>query len=148
MPDMGVERPELLAHREQRLRVADCRRDLHAIAHNPRIAEQARDIVLAVTGDFLEVEGVERPAVVLALVEDGVPAEARLGALEDEHLEEMAVVVRGHAPLFVVVAEHEVTGPRVPGTADGCSVIALGLRWNQEALVEDAASTGSARTGK
>ena len=27
-------------------------------------------------------------------------------------------------------------------------VIALGLRWNQDALVEDGASTGSARTGK
>ena len=42
-------------------------------------------------------------------------AQAGLRAFEDQHLEEVSVVVDGHAPLLVVVAHREVVGR--PGAA-------------------------------
>lgn len=59
------------------------------------------------------VEMVEGDAVILALLQDGMPAQAGLRAFEHEHLEEVPVVVRGHAPFLVVVGEVEfIGGPR------------------------------------
>ena len=71
----------------------------------------------AVSGNPGGIETVERAPVVLALVQDRQPAEAGLGALQDEELEERAVVVLGHSPLGVVVGE--VRGRGRPGAAGG-----------------------------
>ena len=58
-------------------------------------------------GDTSEVEIVEEQAVALATMEDGAPGEAGLGALQTDEFEQVAVVVRGDAPLAVVVFAHE-----------------------------------------
>ena len=62
-------------------------------------------------------------AIALALAQDRRPREPRLRALEREHLEEVAVVVRRHAPLLVVVGEHEL-GRRRPPIHIACVAIA------------------------
>ena len=58
-------------------------------------------------GDGRRIEACERAPVALALVQDRRPRQPRLRPLEREHLEQVHVVVRGNAPLLVVVGEHE-----------------------------------------
>src|SRR5436189_44629 len=58
----------------------------------------------------------EGPAVVVALVEDRRPGEARLGAFQDQELEEPPVVVHRHAPFLVVISQ-VLRAPQAPGTA-------------------------------
>ena len=57
--------------------------------------------------DLPRVEPGERPAVVLALAQDGEPAQPGLRAFENQKLEQRAVVVHRHAPLLVVIGEVE-----------------------------------------
>ena len=62
------------------------------------------------------VEVGEGAPVPIAALEDGGPGQARLSAFEGQHLEQMAVVVRGDAPFAVVVVAHRrrTFGPRAP----------------------------------
>ena len=55
--------------------------------------------------DLRGVEAGEGLAVVLALAQDGVPAQAGLRGLQGQELEERAVVVDGDAPLVVMVGD-------------------------------------------
>ncbi len=73
------------------------------MADDPGIGEQPLDVLLAEPGDLLEVEPGERLSEVLALAQDRQPGEPGLEPLEDELLEETAVVVDREAPLGVVV---------------------------------------------
>src|SRR5262249_11095174 len=72
-----------------------------------------------VARDLARVEVVERSAVGRALPQDRRPRQARLGALEDEALEESAVVAHGHTPLAVVIADVE--RALGPAAAPACS---------------------------
>ena len=94
---------------------------LEPVAHDARVLQQLGDLLFAVAGDPSRVEAVERPSVVLPLVEDGRPGQAGLGPLEDEHLEEVGVVVGGNAPLLVVVPAHglRALGPVATPTGAG-----------------------------
>ena len=67
--------------------------------------------------DLARIEAREGTPVVLALGEDGVPRQARLRAFQDEELEEHAAIVNRDAPLFVVVATHQVVVAAGPGAA-------------------------------
>ena len=58
-------------------------------------------------GDLRRIEAGERLPIALALVQDRPPGEARLGSLEREHLEQVALVVARHAPFLVVVGAGE-----------------------------------------
>src|SRR4030095_3844637 len=64
---------------------------------------EALHVALAEARHFLGVEAGERAPEILALAQDGDPAQARLHALEDQEREEPRVVVDRHAPLGVVV---------------------------------------------
>ena len=69
----------------------------------------------AIPGNARWVEPVEGGPVVLALVEDRLPAQAGLSSFEDQELEQQPIVVDRHAPLVVVIVAVE--RPRGPGTA-------------------------------
>src|SRR5204863_1177639 len=57
-------------------------------------------------------------AIPIALAEDRQPAQTGLGALQGQHLEEVAVVVDGDAPLLVVIRQvQRIVGG--PAAADG-----------------------------
>jgi len=116
-PEVAIERAELLLHGEKGLRVRDCGGDLQAVAHDTRVGEEARDLAGVVTRDLPGVEIIEGAAVVFALVQDCGPTEPGLGALEDEELEQRAVVMQGHAPFGVVVGEIRL------GVSPGATVI-------------------------
>ncbi len=72
----------------------------------PGIREESSNLLVVVAGDTGGVEAVEGLPVVLPLGEDGRPGEPCLSSLEQQHLEEMSVVVGRDAPLVVVVCPH------------------------------------------
>ena len=88
-----------------RLRVVDDRLDLAAMADDALVLEQALDVALREARDPVEIEVMEGGAEILALGEDGAPAQARLEALEAQLLEQAPVVVDREAPFGVVIAE-------------------------------------------
>ena len=107
LPDVAVEGAEFFLDGEEGLGVGNGGGDFEAVADDAGIAKEFAGLAAAVAGDFAGVEMVEGGAIVFALVEDGFPAQAGLGALEDEEFEEEAVVVDGEAPFAVVVLDHE-----------------------------------------
>ena len=101
---------------EERLRISDGRDDFEAVTDNPPVGQESLQVLGAVARNPLRVEPVERPPVVLALLQDGQPREPGLRSLQDKELEELAIVVFGETPLFVMVLHEEgvVPGPIAP----------------------------------
>lgn len=75
---------------------------LQAIAHDPRVGEQASALARAVMSDDLGIEGVESPAERLAFAQDRQPGETGLVDLQTEPLEERGVLP-DREPVFAVV---------------------------------------------
>src|SRR6266508_6925346 len=71
------------------------------------IPHQSLDLPPVEPGDLGRIEPRERVPVPLPLVQDGLPRQPRLCALERQHLEQMAFVPAGCSPFLVVVGEHE-----------------------------------------
>ena len=82
----------------------------------PGLRSRRCQLAAVVAGDALRVEAVEGGAVVLAFLQNRVPAQAGLRAFEDEKLEENAVVVLRQAPFLVVITNRQ--GVAGPGAAD------------------------------
>jgi len=93
-----------LAQRDDGARVRDRRLDLGAVAHDARVGEQPRDVVVAEGGDARGVEVAEGGAERRPLAQDRQPGQARLERLEADPLEDAPLVADGDAPLLVVVA--------------------------------------------
>ena len=112
-PEIDAKRAVLLDDRQRRLRVADCGRDLGAVAHDRSFAwrrrgglpEKALDVALRHARHALDGEAVERLSIGVALSQDGRPVEPRLSALEREKLEERPIVACLDPPLLVVVGD-------------------------------------------
>src|SRR4030095_4407909 len=101
----------------------DNRFDLAAVTHDARVLEQPRHVAGRETGDFVDVEIGERGAKILALGEDGSPAQARLKSLETQFLEQTSIIRHREAPLLVVIGE-ELRRGRTPAAA----LLAVGKR--------------------
>src|SRR5579859_4260527 len=128
-PDVLVEAAELLLHREESLGIPDAALDLEAVTHDAGILEQPRHVLLGVASHLLRVEAMIGAAVVVALVQDGGPGEPRLGALQDQELEQQPLVVERHTPFLVVVSGVDRIGRRCPGTTDfAIGMLGLHLR--------------------
>src|SRR5690606_27014947 len=82
--------------------------------HDARILQESLDVVVAESSHQLEVEPDERTPEVVALVQDGQPAKARLEALEADLLEQPPVVVDRKPPLVVVVVDVALVGATPP----------------------------------
>ena len=92
----GVEATEFLLDVEKGARVLHGAIDLQAVADDARDRGAARGVLRRVVPrDLLRIELAERPPVGRPLAQDRDPAEAGLRAFENQHLEEMAVVVHG-----------------------------------------------------
>src|SRR5690606_36351138 len=85
------------------LRVIDDGFDLAAMTDDPRVVEQPRDVAFGVARHTVEIEAMKGRAEVLALVEDGEPAQTRLKTLETQLLEQAAIVVDGESPFGIVI---------------------------------------------
>src|SRR5207302_1373584 len=79
LPDVPVEGPVLALNREERARVGDRGLDLRAVADDARVVHEAPDSSRGVSADLLRIEPVERLPIRRALLENGRPAEPRLG---------------------------------------------------------------------
>jgi len=98
------ERSGLVTHRAEAARVPDRRPDLRGIPHDAGVGQQAALGRGAEPRDPIRIEAGERATVALALPEDRRPGEPGLRGLEHEEFEERPVVLRGAAPLAVVIA--------------------------------------------
>jgi hypothetical protein len=116
LPNVLVEAPELLLHREKRFRVLDRRVNLQFVANNARVREELLDFARIVSRNFVRLEIIESAPVVLSLFQDGNPAQAGLGAFENQELEQQAVVVNRHAPFMVMIGDVKISfGPGAAG---------------------------------
>src|SRR5262249_30480976 len=106
-PDVVVEAAEFRFRIQECPRIGDGGLDLEPIPHDPRIREQRCALPRVESSDALGIETGERRAIVLSLLEDRAPGEARLRSFQDQELEQAVVVVYRHAPLLVVVAAHQ-----------------------------------------
>ena len=104
--------------------VGDRGLDLGPVANDPGVGEQALDLGLAVVGDALVVEPVERLPEVLALAQDRQPREPGLKRLQGQPLVDAPVVGDRPAPLGVVVGD--VVGARDAPRAAAQAVVAAG----------------------
>ena len=102
--EIRVERAVLGGRRQEGRRVADRRVDLGPVAHDPGVGHQPRPVGVVEARPRPRVEPAERRAERLALAQDRRPRQAGLERLEGEPLEQLDVVVDGHAPFVVVVA--------------------------------------------
>ena len=84
-------------------RVVDGRFDLAAMADDAGIGQQTFNVVPIEARHALRIEAGKRRAEVLALAQDGQPAQARLEAFEAELLEQAHVIADRPPPLVVVV---------------------------------------------
>jgi hypothetical protein len=113
-PAVVIEAAELFLHHEKGARVADCRLDFQAVADDAIELQQSVDLVPAVTRHSARIKTREGGSIARPPLEDGGPAQAGLGALEEEELEMVAVVVNGHTPFHVMilfVGREGVAGP-------------------------------------
>jgi hypothetical protein len=116
LPDVTIEASEFFLHAEKCLGVADRRFDLETVAYDAGIREEQSDFFAAEAGDLGRIESGESGTIVRAFPENGVPAEAGLGAFKNEKFEPSALVAYRHAP-FPVVVRGEAVVRFSPGTA-------------------------------
>src|SRR6185503_9643838 len=115
LPDVAVERAELLLHGEKRLRVAHGAFDLQAVAHDAFVLHQERLTGSGEARDLGRIKSGKGAPVVRALFQDRRPAQPGLRAFQRDELEQHAVVVHRHAPFLVVVGDVQRAGG--PATA-------------------------------
>src|SRR5712671_526667 len=127
-PQVAVEGAELALHREERPRVADGGLDLQAVTHDAGIAAQGRAAACIKARDLARLEAGERAAVAGALAQDGRPRQARLRALEGEHLEQQSVIVHRPAPFLIVIADVIGVGAARPPAAGFAGLAPAGRR--------------------
>src|ERR1700733_5489576 len=107
LPHVTVERSEFALHRQICRGVGNRSRNLQAIAHNPSVPQKRPYLARIVSRNLLGIESIERAPVILALVENRLPAQSRLRAFQYQKLEKQTVVVHWLAPLPIVVLHHQ-----------------------------------------
>ena len=126
LPNVTVEATELFLQKKERFRIGYSGSDLELVADDSRIAQQLLNLAAVVTRNYFWVKFIERRAIVLALVKDRIPAQARLRAFEDEKFEQCAVVMNWNAPFFIVIRDRQFV--RRPATANRF-FLPLCVRW-------------------
>src|SRR6516165_10253990 len=112
LPEISVEAAEFVLHSQHGTGVLHGGIDLQAIANNAGVGEKLPHLALSIPRDCRSIKVVKGSPVVVPLLENSLPAQACLGAFQDEELEEPSVVMDRNAPLLVVVEDHKVTlGP-------------------------------------
>lgn len=104
-PQPVREAPALLPDLQEHAGVGDRRLDLPPVPDDPGVRHESLHVVLPVGGDLHGVEAAVRLAERLPLVQDALPRQPGLEALQEEHLEQPPVVPDGDPPLRVVVLD-------------------------------------------
>lgn len=128
-PQVVGEAAELPLYLEEDPCVADRGLDLGPVAYDSRVGHHAFHVLLGERGHRARVEARERGAEGRPLVQDALPGQPGLEALQQEHLEEPPVVAHWHSPLGVVVLDVRGVpgvGPPAPAEAVGPAGAHLG----------------------
>jgi hypothetical protein len=130
LPDVLVEAAELLPDPQIGFCIFDEPVDFQAVANNACIVHQGGSLCFIVIGHLHGVELVEGEAVGFSFVQYSEPTEAGLGTFEAEHLEELAIVVAGSSPFFIVVLDINIVAlaPRAAGEVFHFRMICLGSK--------------------
>src|SRR5216683_4683422 len=113
LPHVAGEAATLALNDKEGAGIGDRGLDLGAIAYNAVVLHQALNICFRELRQLGGIEARKHSAVGLALSENGEPAQTRLRSLEDQKLEKPTIVVLGHTPLLIVVADIQ----RIPSPA-------------------------------
>src|SRR5437899_4145411 len=116
LPDIAIERAELLLYRQKCLGVLYGRSYLQPVADDPLIAQQSLRLSPVVARDYFWVEAVKSRAIVSRFRRIVSPAKPGLCALQKQQLEQHTIVVLRHTPFAVVIENRELVAR--PGTAD------------------------------
>jgi hypothetical protein len=83
------------------------------VTNDARVAQQVFDLGLVIRGDRGRIEVIKGFPVILSFAQDGHPAQHGLGTVQDQVLEQAALVVFRQAPFFIMVFLHQrvVSGP-------------------------------------
>src|SRR4029077_13059646 len=102
-PEISVETSEFPSNGEEVFRVLDCSCDFQSIPHDPIVAEQPLNVALVIARDLFRAKSIKRFSIVLAFLQNGVPAQPCLRAFQNQELEEHSIVVYGNAPFLIVI---------------------------------------------
>ncbi len=106
-PEVVTESAEFGLEGQKGPGVADGSFYFGAVADDAGVEEETFEVGVVKEGDGGGIEVGKEAAIVLAFMENGFPAEASLGAFEDEKLEHHGVVMNWHAPFGVVIGNVE-----------------------------------------
>lgn len=115
LPYILVECPEFFLGCEEGFGVGDGGGDFQAIANDTGIGHQFRGFRFGIARDFFWIKLVKGFAKIFTLLQHAIPTQASLHAFENKKFEELAIVVKRHAPLLVVIRDIKVVGR--PGAA-------------------------------
>src|SRR5581483_5133617 len=87
-PDVVSKRWELCLNLQKRPGIADGGGDLEAVANDARVDQQLFDLSLAVAGDSFGIKAIEGTAKILALRQDSLPTQSRLGSFQYQEFEQ------------------------------------------------------------
>jgi hypothetical protein len=79
------------------------RLDFAPVAHDPFIFQQRLNLRATEAADRLDIKTAEGPPVMIPFFQDGQPAQAGLGAFEEQHFKKASVVVPGNTPFVIMV---------------------------------------------
>ena len=107
LPDVAVERAEFFLHTQEGFCILYRGGDLKPVAHDAGIAQETLRLAAGVTSNSFGIEPIEGGAVVFPFLQDCVPAQACLGALQEQELKQDAIIVLRLSPLFIVVTNRK-----------------------------------------
>ena len=111
-PEIFVETPPLLLHSEEGFSIRDRGLNFQSIADDLLILNQSLDLARAEARHLLGIEVGKGFGKTLALVEHDSPRESGLEGVEDHELEKLALIMKRHPPLGVVISNHQGVNPR------------------------------------
>jgi hypothetical protein len=107
-PNVGIETSKLLLDEEEGLRVLDGGFDFQPVSNNAGVRQEFVDFSLVIAGDQTRVKIIEGAAIVLSFLEYGRPAQAGLRALQNQKLEQPAVIVKRETPFLIMISNVQV----------------------------------------
>lgn len=103
-PQIGIQRTELPLDLENVVGIVNDGVDFGFVADDARVGEQFLNFYLVVAGHHANLEMIERQTEILALAQDGIPAQSSLHPIQGQEFEQHAVVMQRLSPLLVMIA--------------------------------------------
>ena len=111
LPNIGIKRAEFFLNLQKLFSILDCRGNFEAIADNASISKKPFNIFRSIMSNNFCVKSTECFAVIFTFIKDCLPRESCLGTFQNKKFEKCIVIMRRHAPFFVMVFYHELITP-------------------------------------